>query len=72
LLVILSLQTEPLGTLVNREFLSTEVLRTLVGSIGIVASVPVTTALAAFVSRSLSKVGVRGPVGARGHSHIQD
>jgi uncharacterized membrane protein len=70
LLVILSLQTEPLGTLVNREFLSTEVLRTLVGSIGIVASVPVTTALAAFVSRSLSSSG-GGEAGitASGHSH---
>lgn len=47
LLVTLSLQTEPLGMLVNREFLSTEVLRTLVGSIGIVAAVPMTTAMAA-------------------------
>ncbi len=37
--------------LVNREFLATEVVRTLIGSIGIVASVPVTTALAAFAVR---------------------
>lgn len=56
LLVILSLQTEPLGTLVNREFLSTEILRTLVGSIGIVASVPVTTALAAFLSKTMAQM----------------
>jgi len=72
LLVILSLQTEPLGTLVNREFLSTEILRTLVGSIGIVASVPVTTALAAFVSRSLvggtgaPRHPIRSPLSSQG------
>jgi hypothetical protein len=52
--------------LVNREFLSTEVLRTLVGSIGIVASVPVTTALAAFVSRSLTQPGIRSPLSSQG------
>jgi uncharacterized membrane protein len=51
LLIILALQTEPVGTLVNREFLATEVIRTLVGSIGIVASVPLTTALAAASTR---------------------
>jgi uncharacterized membrane protein len=47
LIILLSLQTEPTSTLVSREFLATEVFRTLVGSIGIVASVPLTTALAA-------------------------
>jgi uncharacterized membrane protein len=49
LLIILSLQTESASVLLNREFLATEVVRTLVGSIGIVASVPLTTALAAVV-----------------------
>jgi uncharacterized membrane protein len=47
LLVILASQSEGVGTLVNREFLATEVVRTLAGSIGIVAAVPFTTALAA-------------------------
>jgi uncharacterized membrane protein len=46
LLIIFSLQTESASVLVNREFLATEVIRTLVGSMGIVASVPLTTALA--------------------------
>jgi uncharacterized membrane protein len=56
LLVILASQSEGVGTLVNREFLATEVVRTLAGSIGIVAAVPLTTAFAAFMaSRS------RGP-----------
>jgi uncharacterized membrane protein len=48
LLILFSLQTEPARILVSREFLATEVFRTLVGSIGIVASVPLTTALAAW------------------------
>jgi len=46
LLVILASQTEGLGTLLNREFLASEVVRTVVGSIGIVAAVPLTTAFA--------------------------
>jgi uncharacterized membrane protein len=48
LLIILSLQTEPASVLVNREFMATEIVRTLVGSLGILAAVPLTTALAAF------------------------
>lgn len=50
LLVILASQTEGVGTLVNREFLAVEVVRTVVGSIGIVAAVPLTTALAAWAA----------------------
>ena len=48
LMIILSLGTEPTSVLLNRDFLATEIVRTLVGSIGIVASVPLTTALAAW------------------------
>lgn len=50
LLVILASQTEGVGTLVNREFLAVEVVRTVVGSIGIVAAVPLTTAFAAWAA----------------------
>ncbi|MPZ99197.1 MAG: YibE/F family protein [Dehalococcoidia bacterium] len=50
LLMILASQPEPVGMLINRDNLATEVVRTLVGSIGIVAAVPVTTALAALVA----------------------
>lgn len=50
LLVLLSVQTQPFSTLVNQEFLATEIVRTLVGSMGIVAAVPITTALAAWVA----------------------
>ena len=59
LLILLSLQTEPTRILVSREFLATEVFRTIVGSIGIVASVPVTTALAT-LGASFARPALRG------------
>jgi len=48
LLLILSVQAQPLNVLLNNELVATEIVSTLVGSIGLVASVPVTTALAAY------------------------
>jgi uncharacterized membrane protein len=51
LMIILSLGTEPASVLVNRDFLATEIVRTLIGSMGIVASVPLTTGLAAWSLR---------------------
>lgn len=50
LLMILAGQSESLGTLVSYEQLTTEIVRTLVGSMGIVAAVPITTALAALLA----------------------
>ena len=58
LLILLSLQTEPLNVLLNREFLATEIVRTLVGSMGIVAAVPVTTALASLAAVRLQEAKV--------------
>lgn len=50
LLVILAAQAEPLGVLMNREALATEVVRTLVGSVGLISAVPLTTAIAAIAA----------------------
>lgn len=47
LLVILSAGPEQLGTLISRDLLATEIVRTIVGSAGLVLAVPITTALAA-------------------------
>jgi uncharacterized membrane protein len=53
LLILFTLSNQHLGTVLTGEVVSEEIVRTLVGSIGLVASVPLTTALAAFVvSRS--------------------
>lgn len=48
LLLLFSLSGgEPVTVLINREMIANEIVRTLVGSLGLVAAVPITTALAA-------------------------
>ena len=49
------------------EVVATEVVATLVGSIGLIAAVPVTTALAAALA--LGQPAERLPAGAHGHAH---
>jgi uncharacterized membrane protein len=49
LLLLFVLSKQSLGTVANSEVVATELVRTLVGSIGLVASVPITTALACLV-----------------------
>jgi uncharacterized membrane protein len=49
LLLLFSEAHRPLSTVVTTELVAVEIVRTLVGSIGLVASVPLTTALAAAV-----------------------
>lgn len=48
---------EPIGILVNREMIANEIVRTLVGSLGLVSAVPITTAIAA----KMAKKGENGP-----------
>jgi uncharacterized membrane protein len=52
LLILFQLSEEPLGRLVGSEVVATEIVRTLVGSIGLVAAMPVTTWLASVVAAS--------------------
>jgi uncharacterized membrane protein len=49
LLILFTLVGTRVGTVINSEVVAQEVVRTLVGSIGLIASVPITTALAAAV-----------------------
>ncbi|MFE9251883.1 YibE/F family protein [Streptomyces sp. NPDC007088] len=49
LLLLFSLARSDVGTVAGSELVAEEIVRTLVGSIGLVASVPVTTALATLV-----------------------
>ncbi|MBM4415576.1 MAG: YibE/F family protein [Chloroflexi bacterium] len=53
LLMLLAAQGEPLLLQLHREFVTIEIVRTLVGSLGIVAAVPLTTALAALTATRL-------------------
>ena len=53
LVVLLAAQPEPLGLLISRDLLATEIVRTLVGSMGIVAAVPITTGIAALLAAAV-------------------
>ena len=56
LLVLFTLSSRHLGDVLTSEIVATEIVRTLVGGIGLVSAVPITTALAAFVAdRSLRR-----------------
>lgn len=57
LLLFFSLTAQPLGVVANGELVATEIVRTLVGSIGLVASVPLTTALAAWTASQATSPG---------------
>ncbi|MEV0781814.1 YibE/F family protein [Streptomyces sp. NPDC050423] len=63
LLLLFSIAESSVGTVANSELVAEEIVRTLVGSIGLVASVPVTTALAALVV-SAGRTGVGAEAGA--------
>ncbi|WP_406331346.1 YibE/F family protein [Streptomyces sp. NBC_00203] len=68
LLLLFSIAQSSVGTVANSELVAEEIVRTLVGSIGLVASVPVTTALAALVvsaDRPETAAGAVEPSGSR-------
>jgi uncharacterized membrane protein len=50
LLLLIASSSGPIGDLLTSEFLAEEILRSAVGTIGLVASVPITTALATLVA----------------------
>jgi uncharacterized membrane protein len=54
LLLFYSNSTVPFATAINQEVIATEVVRTLVSSIGIIAAVPITTALAVRLEKKRS------------------
>ncbi len=72
LLLLFSIAQSSVGAVANSELVAEEIVRTLVGSIGLVASVPVTTALAALVvsadrpGREAVPAGMAGSAGAAG------
>ncbi|GGN66488.1 membrane protein [Streptomyces albiflavescens] len=68
LLLLFSIAQSSVGRVANSELVAEEIVRTLIGSIGLVASVPVTTALAALVvsaDRTETAADPVGPAGAR-------
>lgn len=59
LLVLFTISSASLGNVLNGEIVAEEIVRTLVGSIGLVASVPITTGLAVLV---VTRSGTSGPI----------
>jgi len=74
MLLMFSLGRGEFGYLVNFSFVAEEIVRTLVGSLGLVAAVPLTTAISAGLALYSGRLGkweqVLGPVGSGdGHHH---
>jgi uncharacterized membrane protein len=61
LLMLFTLSAQSLGTVANGEVVAVEIVATLVGSIGLVAAVPVSTALAVLVASDGARPSRSGP-----------
>ena len=57
LLLLFTEGGRPIGDVVNGETVAVEIVRTLVGSIGLVAAVPITTALAVVTLHRVDRTG---------------
>jgi uncharacterized membrane protein len=55
LVLLFMVYTEPLGIALNRAIIAEEIVRTLVGSLGLLGGVPLTTAIAALVARGAAE-----------------
>jgi hypothetical protein len=69
LLILFVLSDQSAGTVANGEIVATEIVRTLVGSIGLVASVPITTWLAVDAA---SRGGRHQAIGSRAQREDTD
>ncbi len=69
LLLLLSQREESLLYLMNLEIFATEIIRTLAGSIGLIAAVPITTALAVLLLNSRTKEDEKEAEGGHHHHH---
>ena len=59
LVLMFSVYAEPLGLTINREIIAEEIVRTLVGSLGLLAGVPLTSMIAAYAARRSAARQVR-------------
>ncbi len=74
ILIIVMLYERPLGDALTSAELSEEVIRTLVGSIGLVLAIPVTTLIAVLVVKATGRTGTAGTAdgGAAGAVVVDD
>jgi len=61
------------GYIINFSFIAEEIVRTLVGSLGLIAAVPLTTVIAIFLARRAESLArweqFLGPEGEESHPH---
>ena len=73
MLLLFSLSGEHFAYLVNLEFVTEEIVRTLVGSLGLISAVPITTGLASLIATHHARLGslrpLLGPENLGGHGH---
>jgi uncharacterized membrane protein len=74
LLLYMATSQASFGIVLNQEVVATEIVRTIVGSIGLICTVPVTTFLAVFIlgkqrKEIYAKIQAEGPMDAHAHSH---
>ena len=62
LLMLFAVSNQSLGKIANSELIGIEIARTLCGSIGLIAAVPLTTALAAAVLRPRPDVATQSAI----------
>jgi uncharacterized membrane protein len=65
LLLLFSTSDASVASILNQEVFATEIIRTVVGSIGLILTVPITTLLAVYMLK-----GYTGKHHAHGHSHL--
>jgi uncharacterized membrane protein len=74
MLLLFSFSDQNFGLLININYISEEIVRTLVGSIGLFTSVPITTGLATLAAKHADRLGKLRPFlgpenSSEGHSH---
>lgn len=75
LLLLFKESTDSVGYLLNGEIFATEIIRILMGSIGLVLAVPITTLLSVYLlrnvrdARSAREDGISAPSPSHGHRH---
>ncbi len=65
LILLLSMQTLSFTDTLNREFIAEEIVRTLVGSLGLIVAVPLASLIASFIAARRGPAGANEGVGSR-------
>ncbi|WP_104062041.1 YibE/F family protein [Arthrobacter sp. 4R501] len=72
IMILVMLYDRPLGEALTSAEMSEEVVRTLVGSVGLVLAIPVTTALAVLVVKATGTKGPVQPAASKGHNRARN